>query len=254
MKAVCKVSCFVLTFLVSAVLAQEEPTAPRTGYYELSMTPADVLGDSGAQGVASILPVDEEIDWQVYVPANYSASSPPGVVVYVSPWESGGPPRKWNDMLEAQNLIWIGANDSGNELPVPERMLKAMIAPTALRRSYVIDPERSYVAGFSGGGITATRIATAKPDLFKGGVYMGGTVFWKDNTPPKLDLVRENHHVFLVGTYDPALKTTRRVYRDYKAAGVGNSELMTIRNHKHRMPPVDYFEKAIAYLDSRIRE
>lgn len=236
------------------VLSAEEVATPRTGYYELSLTPIDVLGESGAQGIANILPPVKKIDWQVYVPQSYSASSPPGVIVFVSSWHRGGPPKAWNDLLEANNLIWIGANNSGDGLPVAKRMLKAIIAPAALGRSYAIDPERCYIAGFSGGGITATRIATAKPDLFKGGIYIGGTVFWTANTPPKIDLIRQNHHVFLVGTYDPAQQTTRKVYNNYIEAGIDTAELITIRNHRHRMPPPDYFEKAIDHLDSRLAQ
>jgi len=248
----CKISVLLALIFVSTGLTAEDVVAPRTGYYELSMTPADVLGEPGSQGIADILPADKIIDWQVYVPKSYSAASPPGVVVFVSSWHRGGPPKAWNYLLEENNLIWIGANNSGNGLPVAPRMLKAIIAPAVLSRRYAIDPERCYVAGFSGGGMTATRIATAKPELFKGGIYMGGTVFWNENTPPKIDLIKQNHHVFLVGTYDPAQKTTRKVYKGYIEAGVKNAELITIRNHRHRMPPPAYFEKAINYLDSRL--
>jgi predicted peptidase len=133
-------------------------------------------------------------------------------------------------------------------------MLKAMIAPTFVRQSYVIDPERVYVAGLSGGGKTATRVATAKPELFKGGVYMAGTVFWENNTPPKIEMIKQNYHVFMIGSNDPGLRTTQRTYKNYKEAGVAHSKLITIRNYKHRMPPGEYFEKAITYLDTRLAQ
>ena len=244
----------MLVLLAASAFADQESTGPQTGYFRISTTPLEILGATAAQGVADILPPDQEIEWEVIVPTDYSASSPPGVVVYVSPTEYGGLPNDWNDMLAAHNLVWIGARNSGNERPVPERMLKAMMAPTLLAQSYVIDSERVYVAGMSGGGKTATRVATARPELFKGGVYMAGTVFWEDNTPPKIELIKQNYHVFLIGSNDPGLLETRRIYIDYKSAGVTNSKLITISNHKHRMPPVGYFEKAIVYLDSRFAE
>jgi predicted esterase len=218
----------------------------------MSATPLEILGVAGSQGVANILLPEQNIDWEVSVPTNYSASTPPGLVVYVSPTEYGGPPRDWSDMLEAHDLIWIGARKSGNDWPVAERMLKAMMAPIFLRQSYVIDPERVYVAGLSGGGKTATRVATATPELFKGGVYMAGTVSWGDSAPPKIELIRQNYHVFLIGSNDPGLRETQRTYRAYKAAGAMNSRLITIRNYRHRMPPAEYFERAIVYLDSRL--
>jgi hypothetical protein len=243
----------LLALLAANAFAEGDSAEPRTGFFRESMTPLELLGPA-AQGVENILPSDQEIEWEIVVPRHYSVDTPPGVVVFVSSRERGGPPRDWNDTLQEHNLIWIGANQSGNDWPVPERMLKAMIAPMVLAKSYAINPERVYVAGMSGGGKTATRVATARPEVFKGGVYMAGTVFWGDNVPPKIDLIRENYHVFLIGTNDPAILDSKRTYIDYKDAGAVNSKLITINNFGHRMPSVEYFEKAIVFLDSRFAE
>jgi len=240
--------CLFALLWAGSPSAQE--SEPETGYFKVSMTPIDVIGEDGAQGLSDVFPADEELDWQLYVPHNYSADNPPGVVVYVSPRENGGPPRAWNDLLRENNLIWIGANGAGNKNPVAERALKALLAPSVLAKTYKINTERLYVAGYSGGSMTAMRVAALWPDKFKGGIYIAGAVFWEENTPPKIDQIRENRHVFIVGTYDEAIKNTSRVYNDYKKAGVENSELITIRNHAHRMPPVNYFVRAIEYLDS----
>ena len=243
----------LLVLLAANALAEGDPAEPRTGFFRESMTPLELLGPS-AQGIENILPSDQEIEWEIVVPGSYSVDTPPGVVVYINSREKGGPPRDWNDMLQKHNLIWIGANKSGNDWPVPERMLKAMIAPMVLAKSYAINPDRVYVAGMSGGGKTATRVATARPELFKGGVYMAGTVFWADNVPPKIDLIRQNYHVFIIGSNDPSLVETQRTYNNYKKAGAENSKLITINNFGHRMPSVEYFERAIVFLDSRLAE
>jgi len=241
----------LLIFLLAASVTFADDEGPRTGYFKIEKTPVEILGENAVHGVTDVLPADEEISWQLYVPHNYSRENPPGVVVYVSPWERGGPPKAWNASLTDRNLIWIGANAAGNKSKVAERMIKAMIAPMLLSHDYVINLDRCYVAGFSGGGITATRIATARPEQFKGGLYMAGTVFWEDNLPPKIEQIRRNRHVFMVGTYDPALENTQRVYKKYKEAGVENADLIMIRNYRHRMPRSAYFERAIDYLDAR---
>ncbi len=238
----------VLSWTGDAIAQEVEP--PETGYFKISMTPTDVIGEAGAQGMADVFPPDEEIDWQLYVPHNYSADHPPGVVVYVSPWERGGPPRSWNELLGEQNLIWIGANGAGNKNPVVERMLKALFAPSVLAKTYKINTERLYVAGFSGGSMTAMRVASLWPEKFKGGVYIAGAVFWEGDPPPKIDLIKQNRHVFMVGTYDQAMDNTKRVYNDYLNAGIKNSRLIKITNHQHRMPPETYFVRAIEFLDS----
>ena len=245
-------SLLMLAFSIPAWA--DDAAEPRTGYFRVSRTPIEILGPAGADAVAGILQADEEIEWEVIVPPNYNVSSPPGLIVYINSRDSGAPPRDWNDMLAERNLIWIGARDSGNDWPVPQRMLKAMLAPLLMDQTHRINPARVYIAGMSGGSKTATRVAVARPEMFKGGIYMAGTVFWGDNLPTKIDLVRENYHAFVIGTNDPALTEAKLVYNDYKNAGVINSKLITINNFKHRMPPVEYFEKAITFLDSRYEQ
>lgn len=137
-------------FFVAVVIHADDTATPRTGFFEVVMTPVEVLGEAGAQSVADILAAEERIGWQLYVPDN-----------------------------------------------------------------------------------------------------MAGTVSWGDKVPPKIELIKQNYHVFMVGTYDPALQDTQRVYNDYLDAGVENSRLITIRNHRHSMPPREFFAKALAYLDSR---
>ena len=70
--------------------------------------------------------------------------------------------------------------------------------------------------------------------------------------PPKLDIIKQNYHVFLTGTEDFNERLTRRVYASYKAAGVENCELVVVRRMGHELPTPKVFTQAIDYLDSRI--
>ncbi len=223
----------------------------RTGLLEISLTPIEVLGESGAEAISQQLPDDEPVEWQIYVPESYKVDNPAGVLVFINAIDSGGIPYQWKGVMDAHNLIWIGANDSGNDFPVAQRMIKAILAPQVLAQYYALEPERFYVAGFSGGGKVATRVASARPDLFKGGLYIAGSVSWENNVPAQLDLIKKNRHVFLAGADDFAMKSMKKVYKRYKEAGVENTRLMTIRDYKHRFPPARYLGKAITFLDSR---
>lgn len=226
---------------------------PRTGFYKVEFSPSVLLGEQGVIDAADILRSDDNFSWQIYVPESYDAADPAGVVVYVSPTSKGGPPRTWNEPLDAKNLIWIGANDSGNRVGVGKRMFLAMLAPKVLAREYVLDTNRIYVAGFSGGGKTASRVAVARPEVFRGGIYIGGAEAWGTTTPPpKLDIIRQNHHVFLTGTLDFNERLTRRVYASYKGEGVENCKLIVVKRLGHEMPGRSVFIRAIDYLDSRV--
>lgn len=237
---------------VSSGSSAESGEPPRTGYFKVEFSPTVLLGEHGVIDAADILRPDEEIGWQIYVPENYDVTRPAGVVVYVSPTPKGGPPRTWNKPLDDGNLIWIGANNAGNRVAVGKRMFLAMLAPRVLAREYVLDANRIYVAGFSGGGKTASRVSSAEPELFRGGIYIAGAEAWGTKTPPpKLDIIRQNYHVFLTGTSDFNERLTRRVYASYKRAGVENCELIVVRRMGHELPSSSVFARAIDYLDSR---
>jgi hypothetical protein len=126
----------------------EKEDAPRTGYFKVEFSPRQLLGEQGVINAANILRSDDNISWQLYVPDSYDATRPAGVVVYVSPTPKGGPPRIWNEPLDDENLIWIGANDAGNRVGVGKRMFLAMLAPKVLAREYAINSDRIYVVGF----------------------------------------------------------------------------------------------------------
>ena len=241
----------LLLVCLSASTSHAEP--PRTGYFKLEFTPEELLGEQGAADAAEILVSDDILSWQLYIPDSYDASRPAGVVVYVSPTPKGGPPRKWNKPLQDENLLWIGANNAGNRVGVGRRMFLAMLAPRVLARDYVLNAERIYVAGFSGGGKTASRVSSAKPEMFRGGIYIGGAEAWGTMTPPpKLATIRQNHHVFLTGTADFNERLTRRVYASYRGAGVENCELIVVPRMGHELPGSKVFTRAIDYLDSRL--
>ncbi|MDA0706991.1 MAG: hypothetical protein O2907_10160 [Proteobacteria bacterium] len=49
-----------------------------TGMFRLTRTTTDILGPATAQSLNEVIMVDEELQWQVYVPENYDRNNPPG--------------------------------------------------------------------------------------------------------------------------------------------------------------------------------
>jgi hypothetical protein len=117
------------------------------------------------------MPPDEAIEWQVYVPETYDPEHPAGILTYISPTQKGSIPPQWKTLLDEQNLIWIGANNSGNKVRVQRRMAYALTAPAVINKSYQIDDARVYLAGFSGGGRVASMVAAEYPEIFKGAIF-----------------------------------------------------------------------------------
>jgi len=195
-----------------------------TGEFKSRASILELLGETSAKGYEQILPVDQPIDWQVYVPPNYDPASAAGLLVYISPQDSGRIPRKWKTLMDESNLIWVAANHSGNKVNPARRIVYSLLAVSIIAREYRVDQSRIYVSGFSGGGRIASMVATQYPWLFKGAIYNCGVNFWEDISPKSVDLVKNNRFVFIT--------------------------VMVIPHMGHSNPTASNYAQAIAFLDN----
>jgi hypothetical protein len=250
----------VLAVLAATGLQQEESgglieefdaSLPRTGFINMVMSPAELLGDEAANSLNHILLAEQKIEWRIYVPRNYSAANPPGVLVFISSIDWGGIPDDWQPVMDAHNLIWISPGQAGGSAPVQERMIKSILAPRVVDIDYTVNNERVYIAGFSDGGKVANLVQAADPEAFRGGIYICGALFWDEKTSAKLDLMRSNRHVFVRGCFDPREREVKGVYDEYRKAGFEAVELITVQTRRRRLPQPKYIDQAIRYLDGR---
>jgi hypothetical protein len=219
------------------------------GEFSVSATLPELVGADSASRFEGVVDPDDVIEWELFVPESYDPDVPAGLMVYVSPSDSGQIPEGWKDVMEANNLIWIGANRSGNRIRVARRVTYAMVAPAVVARAYQVESSRVYVSGFSGGGRVASMVAPEYPQVFKGAIFICGVNFWGNRKPSQLDAVQANRYVFLTGRKDFNRDETRSAYRSYKKAGAENVLLMDISGMDHRNPSAERLADAIAFLD-----
>ena len=241
-----------LTMAIAPFAFADEPDGVQTGNFRLSSSMLQLAGENTARHAEKSVAPDELLTWEIYVPENYQPDNPPGLMVYISPTPSGEIPRDWETIMEDRNLIWVAANGSGNSVIVARRAIFAMIAPTLIQKYYKIDAKRVYLSGLSGGGKMASIVATDNAHLFKGAIYNCGVDFWQQDPPKRFEQIKQNHYVFVTGTLDQALEPTKKVYKQYRQAGVENIKLMVIHNMTHRNPNRFNFSEAIEFLDSRL--
>jgi len=237
-----------LLLAVGTALAGEVPI----GEIRSSTTLVALLGAESAANFENVVEPDEIIEWELYVPANYDPDSPAGLMVYVSPMDSGAIPARWKSVMDANNLIWIGANSSGNRVRVARRVSYALFAPAVAAGDYEIDESRVYVSGFSGGGRVASMVAPEYSRIFRGAIYICGVDFWGNRKPDQIEEVRANRYVFVTGRKDFNRDETRNVHRKYRKAGLNNLLLMDIRGMDHTIPSAEKFAEAIAFLDNEV--
>ena len=106
----------------------------------------------------------------VYVPA-HTPERGYGLLVFVPPWQDARLPAGWSPVLDRYGIIFVTAARSGNDESVMSRREPlALLAADNIGRQYHIDPDRTYVSGFSGGSRVALRLALGYPDLFRGAI------------------------------------------------------------------------------------
>jgi len=111
----------------------------------------------------------------VYIPPR----EPPhgyALLVFVPPWQDAKLPERWASVLDRYGVIFVSAARSGNgEGDLARREPLALLAEQNIVRRYPVDPERIYIAGFSGGSRVAMRLALGYPDVFRGALLNAGS-------------------------------------------------------------------------------
>ena len=195
----------------------------------------------------------KEVSWRVHVPSSYNPSKPAGVLVYINSGNGGGLPGKWKDLMGKHNLIWIGADNAGNDYYTYWRMVMAREGLRRLKETYEINDERVYVSGMSGGGRVSSLIAMRDPEVFKGAIYLCGC-----NTPKKdakkMKIAKDNYYVLLTGSKDFNLPGTKSVYNYYQSNKIKNSKLVVVEGLGHSTPEKKEMDEALEYLNTPIIE
>jgi hypothetical protein len=207
--------------------------------------------------------------FEVRVPEGEPPERGWGVLAWVSPTAFAGVRRpELQALLDRHRLVWAGADEAGNERPRWDRWGLALDAVWNLRRLYPVDPERVYVAGYSGGGRVASALTMLYPDVFRGGLMVMGTDWYRDlpvpdrpgthwpapfSRPPRdlLRLARERTRwVLLTGERDFNRLQTRAVDAELREDGFRSVTFLEVPGMSHLDPiPGDWLRRALAALD-----
>jgi hypothetical protein len=258
--------------------AQPTTTAPSAVTQQVTFTERSLLGTKAESNrrfhwneTIPELDLAKE-SFQLYLPKDYDAAKPAGLIVWVSPGPRGGIPRReWVDLLDRHNLIWIGANNSGNNRLLADRIRLAIEAAYNVTRQYAVDENRIYVSGMSGGGRTASMCATSFADAFPGGgIYCCGVNFFRDipvpngkpneiwpmqfYPPPPAILERArklSRYALMTGDNDMNLTNTEGVYQSgYQKEHFQHVTILQVPGMGHENPSAEWFEKAIEFVDN----
>lgn len=210
-------------------------------------TTAQALLGSQATEFEGSIPGDEPLEFEVFDPAVGAMSA--GVLVYISPRPSGSMPPAWGEVMAARNLLWVGANDSGNEIAVGRRVELALLALRVAAQCADIDETRSYLGGFSGGGRVASMMMPFYPHLFCGAVFICGANPVGFLEAHQVALMADHRFLFLTGSGDFNRLDSELSQHSFEAAGLGASRVQVVEGMEHALPEPADLDTGLRWLE-----
>jgi predicted esterase len=202
--------------------------------------------------------------FELVVPSACGGDNPHGLLVWISPGRADLP-REWLDVCEKHKLIWICANNSGNNRHFIARIGLALDAVKNMKAKYPIDPKRIYVAGFSGGGRVSSMTILTYPDVFTGAICMMGSNFYRQlpagegkayratagrPIEPYFTHAKRLPICLFTGERDPNQPQTKANFEAFKQDRFQHMTYIEVPGVGHNMPGAEWFEKALNDVDA----
>jgi len=173
-------------------------------------------------------------------------------VLFISP---GNQPGGWSQMravCEQQGILFASPYEAGNNVPMPKRVRIVLDVLDDVRRKHNIDPDRTYIGGFSGGGRTACGIAFALPELFGGvlPVCAGGDL--REEIWLRHRVIERLSVAMITGTEDFNRGEVER-FRGPLLTDIGvRTKVTVVPKLGHAIPDSKTFENVLLWLDAGV--
>lgn len=234
--------------------------APRTGYHASvaveKPTRLDwvfaVSNQSPAQAPADWLPSDYDSakqTYELYVPARRDAKKLLPAILFISAGPEPGGWKAFQTTCQSKGILFAGPRGAGNECAGKQRVRIILDVLDDLRRNYPVDPDRTYLAGFSGGGRIACVLGFALPELFGGimPICAGGEL--RDEPWLRHRLMDRLSIAFITGTADFNRGEVERLRGPFfQDIGV-RTKVWTQPGLGHGLPNDKTIQEAVRWLD-----
>jgi predicted esterase len=237
---------------------------PRTGYQKkVSVGAATRLDWTFALSNRSL--ADPPADWlgeydskkqqyDLFVPPGYNAKKSYPLILFVNAGKDAGGWDRFELVCRQQGVLFAAPHDAGNDTPEKKRTRIVLDVLDDVRRTYNTDPDRTYLAGVSGGARMADAIAFALPEHF-GGV-LSVVAGWDLRQEPWLrQRVIDRLSVALVtGETDFNRSEVERFRGPYlKEVGV-RARVWMVPKMGHEMPRAGVLAEALRWLEDGLKQ
>lgn len=187
--------------------------------------------------------------YELYLPPRKNPKQPVGAVVFVS---AGDDPAGWKVFEPAckeLGLAFVGVRGAGNGVTPARRCRTVLDCLDDLRRQVPLDPDRTYLSGFSGGARMACGIAFALPEHFGGVLPVGAGGDLRDELWLRHRAADRLSAALVTGTADFNRGEVER-WKGPLWAGVGiRTKVWVQPNTGHALPPAATLTEAVKWLE-----
>lgn len=208
----------------------------------------------------------------VHVPKHYDAKKPFGLMVFMhgrlgakegvagnKRRRPGYPNRAYKKILEKKNIIWVGYsayNGIYNDQPTLKESKLGDFYHEAFNLAIVyemmkhfnINENRVYLSGLSWGGRLTCENFSHRPDIFKGGISIGGCANYKDVLPGLEYIQKQGTIVTTSGEFDYNANETYHGFNYFHGLGV-NAHVIQQPRTGHTYLSGPYFKRALDVLE-----
>jgi poly(3-hydroxybutyrate) depolymerase len=176
---------WIFTVVVFAALAMPAAAAePPAGYHaKVSVQAATRL--DWVFAVANQSPAAPPANWlvdydstatqyELFVPPIVKARKPAPLILFISAGETPAGWSQWQAACKQAGFVFASPFGAGNGTPSQRRVRMVLDVLDDIGRRTPVDPDRIYLAGFSGGARVACAIAFALPEYFGGAIGVCG--------------------------------------------------------------------------------
>ena len=175
------------------------------------------------------------------------------LILFISP---GNVPLEWKQfepVCRSRQILFAGARNVGNAQDPDVRVRAATEVLGDVRRRYRVDPNRTYIAGFSGGAIVATRLAFALPESCGGLLCIGQRLFLPTEAA-LLDRASERLSVAAIcGSNELIGPEVEHIEQHFFAANEFRCRAFISRGSGHRMPKPELITTAVQWLEHGLK-
>ncbi len=186
--------------------------------------------------------------YQLFVPKTYKKDKPAALVLFISAGDTPGGWKNWQKVCETEGVFFASPYGAGNSTPTGQRIRIILDVLDDVRRAYKIDPDQTYITGFSGGGRMCCTIGFALPEYFGGVIPLCGTnpipgpAFQRHRVEERLSVA------FVTGENDMNRKENEQyMYPWFQEINV-RSKLWVMPKMGHVIPPASIVGEVHAWL------